>query len=492
MATIRSRLTAWYSAALLVSLLAFATSLYLDRRVSSVRELDERLALEVDFSVSYLENSYRVLGKLVRIREGIPQLDPGIANFFEGTTSTEYVLVTDSAGNVLFSSEPAARLGFSSFQRLRAPLVPVPSARSSGTFTFDPDIGPVRYVIVPVREAGPEIAAVIVTAGDDAVLFGPGALLRSMLISLPLILGASIWLGYRLAGPSLKPLTTMRREIEAISDGQSLHRRLLVDSSDPQMAGLAASINRMFARLEGSFTALHRFTADASHELKTPLMVLRSGVERALTHPDAPPESIEALDQTLEGVNAMTELVDNLLTLARADEGRAPLALTPVDLRELVTDTAETAGMLAETSGITVTFEVPEEPVVVPVDRSRILQLLLNLATNAVKYTPSGGQVGIELTATETTVELVVRDTGIGIAPGDLPHVFDRFWRADVARSRSGGPPGTGLGLAITKWIAEAHGGRIEAQSRPGRGTQFTVTLPRETGTAVQDPDSVK
>jgi len=238
----------------------------------------------------------------------------------------------------------------------------------------------------------------------------------------------------------------------------------------------------MLARLEQSFGSLHRFTADASHELKTPLMVLRAGVERALVHPGVPAEIMQSLDETLAQINEMTELVESLLTLARADEGRAPLAVEESDLRDLLGDAVETAGMLGEDSGVAVTSSMPGHPVRLAVDRHRIRELLLNLVTNAIKYTPRGGTVDLSLTDQDDAVNITVRDTGIGIAPGDLPHIFDRFWRADQARSRTGDRPGTGLGLAITKWIAEAHGGSITVQSRPGRGTIFTVRLPR-TGT---------
>jgi two-component system sensor histidine kinase BaeS len=123
----------------------------------------------------------------------------------------------------------------------------------------------------------------------------------------------------------------------------------------------------------------------------------------------------------------------------------------------------------------------PDAPVIVPVDRTRVRQLLLNLLTNAVKYTPPGGSVSVELARDDGRVIIAVTDTGVGIAPGDLPHIFDRFWRADTARTRTGERPGAGLGLAICKWIAEAHGGTIEAASRPGRGSRFTVTLPAST-----------
>jgi signal transduction histidine kinase len=188
---------------------------------------------------------------------------------------------------------------------------------------------------------------------------------------------------------------------------------------------------------------------------------------------------LEALDTTLDQLNQLNELVDSLLTLARADEGRAPLTLEDCDLAEIVADVGETAGLLGEQHGLTVHTALPDHSVRLSVDRHRIHQLLLNLVTNAAKYTPAGGTVHLALEDADGVVRLIVRDSGIGIASGDLPHIFDRFWRADPARSRTGDRPGVGLGLAISKWIAEAHGGEIAVQSRPGRGSTFTITLPR-------------
>jgi signal transduction histidine kinase len=157
----------------------------------------------------------------------------------------------------------------------------------------------------------------------------------------------------------------------------------------------------------------------------------------------------------------------------------------PVDLRALILETEETGELLAEPAGIAVSADAPVDPVIVPVDGSRIRQLVMNLLTNAVKYTPAGGRVRLWLEREDGRVRFGVSDTGIGIAPGDLPHIFDRFWRADSARTRTGERPGVGLGLAICKWIAEAHGGTIEVQSRPGRGTTFSVTLPATPGEPV-------
>jgi two-component system, OmpR family, sensor kinase len=207
--------------------------------------------------------------------------------------------------------------------------------------------------------------------------------------------------------------------------------------------------------------------------------VLRAGVERALTHPGTPGEIIQSLDETLAQINQMTEMVENLLTLARADEGRAPLSVEESDLREVVADVAETAGMLGEDAGVSAVHAMPGSPVRLAIDRHRIREMLLNMVTNAIKYTPQGGTIALTLEEDADGVTFTVRDSGIGIAAGDLPHIFERFWRADQARSRTGARPGTGLGLAITKWVAEAHGGTITVQSRPGRGSIFTVRLPK-------------
>ena len=178
----------------------------------------------------------------------------------------------------------------------------------------------------------------------------------------------------------------------------------------------------------------------------------------------------------------MTELVDALLTLARVDEGRMELHTEPADLGALLAEVYETAQMLGEEAGITVTLEAPAEPVVAEVDAGRMRQLVMNLMANAVKYTPAGGAVFLTLTPASDIATIAVRDTGIGIAPGDVGRVFDRFWRADTARSRTGERAGIGLGLSIGKWVAEAHGGSIAVSSRPGRGSTFTVTLPVPAG----------
>jgi len=480
MQTIRQRLTFWYTVALGVTVAAFGTLLYLERRESSLRELDQRLELEADLANRWLSESYNVLGRIVTTAGSSPSLDPGISAYLEAVR--DYVVVVDTTGGVLALSEASRALNADALQLLTAEVDSLRVPKRAGTMSLGSGIGALRWLAVRVEAAGPEIGGLLVATPVSQVAFGPTELLRSMLIIAPVILLASALVGYWLAGTFLRPVQGIMDEIEAITDSRSLHRRLAVPMTGDEMARLTLTVNGMLARLEQSFGSLHRFTADASHELKTPLMVLRAGVERALVHPGVPAEIMQSLDETLAQINEMTELVESLLTLARADEGRAPLAVEESDLRDLLGDAVETAGMLGEDSGIAVTSSMPGHPVRLAVDRHRIRELLLNLVTNAIKYTPRGGTVDLSLTDQDDAVSITLRDTGIGIAPGDLPHIFDRFWRADPARSRTGDRPGTGLGLAITKWIAEAHGGSITVQSRPGRGTIFTVRLPR-TGT---------
>ncbi|HEY3011247.1 MAG TPA: HAMP domain-containing sensor histidine kinase [Gemmatimonadales bacterium] len=479
MATIRRRLTVWYTVALAVTVLMFGTALYLERSQASTRELDQRLSLEADLAHRWLTQSYKVLGRIVTMANLNPALDPGISAYLEA--ARDYLIVADTAGQVLALSDVTRALNAPALQRLTAPLDTLPLTRHSGVLALGPPVGSVRYLVVPVTSAGPGIGGLLVATPLKLASFGPADLLQSMLLIGPVILLCAGLVGYWLAGTSLRPVQVIMDEVDAISDGTSLHRRLAVPLSGDEMARLALTVNGMLARLEQSFASLHRFTADASHELKTPLMVLRAGVERALTHPATPGEILQSLDETLAQINQMTEMVENLLTLARADEGRAPLALEESDLRELVADVAETAGMLGEDPGVTALHTMPDTPVRLAVDRHRIREMLLNMVTNAIKYTPKGGTVTLTLDEEAEWITFTVRDTGIGIAPGDLPHIFERFWRADPARSRTGARPGTGLGLAITKWIAEAHGGSITVQSRPGRGSTFSVRLPKAT-----------
>lgn len=482
MQTIRGRLAVWYAVAMGATIFVFAGVIYLVQRAQNFAELDSRVRIESDLIAAMLGESYQARDSVIRRdpQDGRTLLRPDVAALLEGVPG--YVMILGPERAVLFLSPEARALPFASTQLLIEAASGAGTTGAFGLLNLAPPAGEVRYYVRPVEEAGRQVTAVASAVSTAGIELGPQRLLTAMLVVAPFILLASTVIGHWLVGRTLKPVDSIVDEVEAISDGRSLHRRLAQPATHDELGRLSTTLNQMLGRLERSFVTLRRFTADAGHELKTPLTVLRSGIEQSLTHPQMSPAVLEILEETLAEVNRMTELVDALLMLARADEGRAPLHLEHVDFRELLEEIAETANLLGEPAAVEVSVEVPPQPLLLQADRSRLRQLLVNLVTNAIKYTPAGGSVAVDSTLRDGVVVVTVRDTGIGIAPGDLPHVFDRFWRADQARSRTGERPGAGLGLAISKWIAEAHGGSIGVESRPGRGTTFTVRLPAAGG----------
>jgi signal transduction histidine kinase len=478
MRTIRARLAGSYAVAMAATMLVFALVIYLAQRRENLDELNRRSQLESNLIAAMLAEAYRARGNLV-VRDPLsrPVLSPDVTPLLEGVPG--YVVVVGTDGDVLHLSPDARSLPYGSLLLLLGRVLAADTAVNGfGAVRLEGLPGEIRYFTRSIAGAGPDVAAVLSGAPTSDVALGPERLVGAMLLIAPVILVASGFIGYFLVGRTLRPVDRLVDEVEAISDGRSLHRRLAALDTGDEFARLASTLNAMLARLERNFLSLRRFTADASHELKTPLTVLRSGIERAITHPKVAPEVLEVLDETLAEVNRMAETVDSLLMLARADEGRVPLHLEPMDIRDLLGEVAETAGILGEQARVEVTVAIPDRPVMIAADRARVRQLLLNLLTNAIKYTPARGLIDIDSVVAGDQVSISVRDSGIGIAPGDLPHIFDRFWRADQARSRTGERPGVGLGLAISKWIAEAHGGTIYVSSRPGRGTTFVVTLP--------------
>jgi len=474
MRTISGRLAVGYAVLLGATIIVFATVTYFIQGTGSFGGLDTQVVAETDMIRGILSEARRARDTIVAEDPSVGELRliPEVASLLEGVPG--YVMVLGQGNAVLFLSPSAREQPFSAFDALIDAVDRMEARQTPGSTDLGAPIGRVRFFVRRVTDAGDEVRVIV----SAVPMSGFVPLLTAMLWTAPFVIAASLWLAFSLTSRNLRPVEDIVDEIEAITDGRSLHRRVVGVEALDELARLTSTLNQMLGRLEGSFTSLRRFTADASHELKTPLTVLRSGIERSITHPDVPRDVLETLEETLFEVNRMTELVDSLLTLARADEGRAPIHLEDVALREILTELAETANILGEQSSVHVEVHVPEKPMRMTIDGSRVRQMLMNLLTNAIKYTPPEGTVEVDSKFGSKDVEITVRDTGMGIAPGDLPHIFDRFWRADAARSRTGSRPGAGLGLAISKWIATAHGGTIHVRSRPGRGTTFTVRLP--------------
>jgi heavy metal sensor kinase len=295
-----------------------------------------------------------------------------------------------------------------------------------------------------------------------------------MALAVPLTLLLASAGGLFLAGRALGPIDRITRAAAAIG-AEDLSRRLEFRGSHDEIGRLAATFDRMLDRLDAAFRRQRQFTADASHELRTPLAVLASQIDVALERPRATEEYQQLLVSLREDTAQMGRLLGELLTLARADAGQQLLSRERLELGELVQNVVSTMQPLATQRGVQLAEDVRVQAVV-DGDQTRLSQLLLNLVDNGLRYTPAGGKVCVSVEREGAWDVIKVADTGQGIASEHVPHVFERFYRADPSRARSDG--GAGLGLAIGQWIARAHGGRIDVESQPGRGSTFSVYLP--------------
>lgn len=481
MRTIRGRLTLAYAIALAATLLIFASVMISSSRRSAQRVLQLRVDNVVRLGSRVLEQAGTSLYGSVVVTEDPAPLPPLSASIGSRLAALPgYVLVADSS-RLLYASNAVAQLSLKDQAKLIAAVLRVFSPAQPAGFV-NLDSAPVRLFVqvnfARPAQRGPALRVVAAESAAELELFRLD-IFTPIVVAFPLIFLLSVLAAWGLAGAYLEPVNHLIADLEAIENGRSLHRRLPVESDENELDRVAETVNAMIARLEGSFAALRRFTADASHELKTPLTVMRADIERAMSAANVAPDILPALEEALAESARMADLVDSLLTLARADEGRFDIHRERVDLQAMVEDVFETATILGEPQGVKVTL-VAIEPMVVMGDPVRLRQLFLNLITNAVKYTAREGAVTVALERRGDLAAFAVHDTGLGIAAADLPFIFDRFWRVDRARSRGAERGGFGLGLAIAQWIAQAHGGAINVASRLGRGSTFTVTIPAE------------
>ncbi|GAC1381423.1 MAG: ATP-binding protein [Ktedonobacteraceae bacterium] len=306
----------------------------------------------------------------------------------------------------------------------------------------------------------------------------------ALLIIAPFVLLLSTLGSYWLAKRAFKPIQHLTRTAQNIKAGD-LHQRVPVPHTRDEVQDLALTLNEMIRRLELAFTQQRRFVADASHELRTPVAVIRSITDVALKQSLVAEEYIAVLHDVNAESEHLGQLINDLLALARADEGQIQLDCEPIRLDFLAFDVAATMEPLAIEHGIGLQVQTLE-PATVLGDTARLIQVIMSLMDNALTYTGRGGTVTLSVGVGDATAHLEVSDTGIGIAPEDVAHIFERFYRADPARSRAKG--GSGLGLAIVDWVVRAHTGSITVRSQLGQGSTFTVTLPLVPSTAIQTP----
>ena len=373
--------------------------------------------------------------------------------------------VTDQNGSQVFQSPP-----------FRQPAPPLPSASEQQTVFFTTNLRALQYrVATAVLEAEGQkyqVRAAVPTEPFDQALDNFRSLEKE---ALPVLVLLASLLGYWLSGRSLQPVNRIVETVKQIGM-QNISQRLEVPQARDELRRLTETLNAMLARIEDAFQRITRFTADASHDLRTPVAVIRSTAEIALRRPRQPEEYCNALYRILQTSRQTSELLEELLELARTDAGAVELRMRPVDLNQFVLKAQEQGAVLGAEKSLSITLTTPVLPTWVRADEIAIHRLLLILVDNAVKYTPAGGKCEIALWRVDQQAHIAVKDNGIGIAKEDLQTIFERFRRADRSRSRE--TPGAGLGLAIARWIAEVHGGTINAESDLGSGSVFQVSLP--------------
>jgi heavy metal sensor kinase len=297
-----------------------------------------------------------------------------------------------------------------------------------------------------------------------------------LMFSVPVLLAIAAAGGYWLSRRALDPVDQIASAAQRISI-ENLAARLPVANTGDQLQRLSETLNQMFSRLELSVRRIKQFTADASHELRAPITLIRTTAEVAAQHREREAgEYLSALDDILAESERTSQMVESLMLLARADAEKEPIDRHSVDLCHIARAAAEQGEKLAATRRIQFTASVPPGPLPICADVEAVRRAVLVLIDNAIKYSNPGGRVSVSVAAEGTDAVVSVADTGIGMAPEDLPHIFDRFWRADRARSRSQG--GAGLGLSIAKWIADVHRGSIQVESTVGQGSVFRLRIP--------------
>jgi heavy metal sensor kinase len=480
----RVRLTAWYATLLVLVLFALGASVDTLARNRLMADVDQRLQSTAEDIGSGIERnlaSWPFSTEPVRFEDIVPTL----GSF---ASRGQLIQITSPSGDVVRGSEYAPR----------QPIVSEPEEPSGEPTLVSTELAgdearAVHYPVTVTDRSGVRwyIGAVIVGERLTTMHETLASLRQVLLVTSALGLALALAGGWVLAGRALRPVDRVTAAAAAIATGDgtatSLGARLLVPPTDDELSRLSATFNAMLDRLQASFRAQERFVGDASHELRTPLTAIRGNVDVLMRQARLggrgldPSDLTAALDDIRRESDRMRRLLDDLLLLARADadagndlEGTAPIRRERVRLDEIATEAVRSAEALA--SGQLLELEAPRG-VEVPGDPDRLHQLVMILLDNAIRHTPPGGRIRVAVAATpDGRARVAVRDEGEGIAPEHLPHLFERFYRADGARGRSSG--GTGLGLAIARAICRAHGGEISVTSTPDQGATFLVTLP--------------
>ena len=457
------RLAAWYFLIFACGAAAFSIVAWLAMRTSLYHAIDEALEDRVRGVQSFMDRQIASLS-VPEIRDEFREhsvLGPG-GDLFQ---------VADGNGEWLYRSVP--------LENDNVPITRPADLNPARFETSEVEGHMLRFYSQRIVVRGNPYTVQVAAPMDES--FEALQRFRTMLLfAAPLLLIAASVFGYWISSRALAPVDAISRAAQRISI-ENLADRLDVPNTGDQLARLSETLNAMLTRLEASVRRMAQFTADASHELRAPVSLIRTTAEVAAMKRDRPTaEYLDALDEILDEAERTSQVIDSLMLLARADSSTETLERVPIDAASVVQNAAEQGQRLARSRGVDFSLKLPPDRIRIRADPQALRRALLILMDNAAKYTPRGGSVEIELEARDGHAVASVLDSGIGIGAADLPHVFDRFWRADKARSREEG--GAGLGLSIAKWIVEMHGGNISVQSEMGKGSVFEIRVPIEKG----------
>ena len=454
--SIRTRLTIWYLVVIVVLLLVFSGVAYF--------MLDYNLHQNLDNSLEARANQ---LSTTLVIEPGPAVVAP---------QANELILSFDSHGNLLQEFGPSIDP-----VSIKGLVVQASFGQNAFLNAVTADKHGVRLYATSVRMPFTNQLFIIVvgqlTTGIRGVLDTFRYVLVTAIVAVIVLAGIG---GLFLASRVLKPVEQITRTAQRIEESD-LRQRIVVKNDD-ELGRLASTLNAMIERLEGAFNRQRQFTADASHELRTPLAIMQAEATLALSKERTEADYRKSLETISQESTYMSSVIGQLLFLARSDAGKEQLNFEDVDLKDLITALSANVEALATDKGIKFSIDAPEN-LVVNGDKVKLRQLFINILENAVRYTPADGNISVSLVRKDSSALATISDTGIGIPPEHLPHIFERFYRVDKARSRADG--GVGLGMAIAKYIAESHKGNITVESEVGKGTTFNVSIP------LKNPESI-
>jgi heavy metal sensor kinase len=457
--SLKFRLVAWYAGWLTALFVVFGIFVYVSLGHYLEKSLREALARRARQVAEMVQRS--TLDKSI--------LSSEIPKTFTPEVNNRFTRVLANGLPIYVSGLPADR----SFNPLAVPFVLGDKEGETSKRRVSRD-GRELLVVVITRRVGTNV--VIVEEGEsiapvEATLH---AWLAVLILGLALLICGAVLGGAWLVQRALQPVDEITRSAEHITS-RNLSERLPVPQTRDEIERLSTALNNMIRRLDEGFQQTQRFFADASHELRTPLTIIQGELEATSKNPELKPNDRAAALSTLDEVERLKNIVEGLFSLSRLDAGQAQESITAVNLSDLAAITADQMGLMAEDKKISIRCRCAK-PVIVQGDRARLKQVLVNLLDNAIKYTPDGGRIDLSVNQDAHHAVLEVTDNGFGIPAEALPHVFDRFFRADKARSREMG--GAGLGLSIVKSICAAHRGQVRVYSQEGVGSRFVVELP--------------